>query len=155
MTEKIRRYNKKADYPNNPLISQGQAAMAQCVSPLLDYSVKLYMNAVSKFNDKGRPEHIQDVVQFPSIITPSGSRSRSSSSGGDRSTMHYNVLYLPSEVLNIGDILEHPVHGKMKITKFDGYGQYGLTSAQATHIGSTNDVKDGDSIRAFPRRTYW
>lgn len=147
--------NDGSGNPINPLIAQGQAAMEQCLAPLLDYSVKLRRNIVTKFSEKGRPEHIQDSQQFPCVITPLTTTSRSKSAGGDRSTVRYNVLYLPSKVLNIGDILDHLTYGSMKITEFDGYGQYGLTSAQATKIGSSNDVTDGDSIRAFPRKTYW
>lgn len=155
MSEKIKKYNEAANYPNNPLLSQGQAAMAQCVAPLLDHSVKLQRNSVSKFNDKGRPEHVQDLVLFPCVITPLGSTSRRATSSGDRAKTRFNVLYLPPQVLNIGDILEHATYGKMKIAEFDGYGQYGLTSAQATKLGGADNVRDGDSIRTFPRKTYW
>lgn len=150
----MKQYSEFANYPNNPLIKQGQKALDQCLAPVMDNSVKLRKNIVNKFSDKGRAEHVQELVDFPCVITPMGATTGTSSAGGTRSTTKFTVMVTPPATLQIGDILEHATYGVMKIVEFDGYGNYGLTSAVAVKLGAGNNVTDGDAVRA-ERKTYW
>lgn len=154
MRDSIKKYTEFANIQNNPFVKQGQKALDQCLAPFTDDSVKLRKNIVNKFNDKGRPEHVQELVDFPCVITPAGSTSGTSTANGARSTTKFNVMITPPATLQIGDILEHSTYGVMKIVEFDGYGNYGLTSAVAVKLGAGNDVTDGDAVRAV-RRSYW
>lgn len=145
----ISRNDKRYDYKGftkNPLVSQGQSAFAQCLQPVLDF-VKLQKNIINKFDDKGRPDHKVEYVDFRCVIVQEGATSRQSSSTGDRSTARFTVTYLAPAKLQIGDILEHEHFGIMKIVDFTGTAQFGVTSASAVRLGASEDIEDGDVQR--------
>lgn len=140
-----RRYERKRR-SNNPLLTQGQQALRQAIAPFLDFA-RLRRNVVTKFNDKGRPDHKVDYVDFPCVITVSGEASRNSSSYGDRASVRYQVMYLSPLTLNLGDILEHDDFGVLKIVSFSGTELLGATTANAVRLGGAMNVRDGDSLR--------
>lgn len=137
---------KYKSFTSNPLVSQGSKALEQCLAPVMD-SAKLLKVVSNKFNDKGRPEHIVEWTNVDCVITPNGSTSKGTSKDGVRSTTKYNVLYMSSLKLQIGDVLKHEVFGDLKITEFDGYSPLGLTTATATKLGAGWDIVDGDAVR--------
>lgn len=138
--------NKRQSWSSNPLVSQSDAALKQAVAPFLDWA-RLQKNIINKFNDKGRPDHVTEWEDFQCIITQDGDRSRNATAGGDRSDVHFTVMYLAPVELQIGNILHHEKFGLMKITGFNGLTNVGLTSARAVGLNATADVEDGDSIR--------
>lgn len=137
-------------YNTSPLIKQGHMAMHQCLAPMMDSSVKLRMNTVNKFNDKGRPEHVQKLVDFPCVIYPDGTTTVTNKAGGSFSTTRYHVMFMPPQRLNMSDILECEAFGILKIIEFDGYNEFGLTSAKAIKLGAGWDIQDGDQVRVQP-----
>lgn len=136
----------RQDWATNPMTSCGASALIQAVAPVLDWA-RLQKNVVNKFNDKGRPEHIVEWEDFQCIIIPDD-RSRSSTGTGDRSTQHFDVMYLKPSKLQIGDILVHREFGMMKIESFNGLQDIGLTSARAIGLNGGEDIEDGEAIRA-------
>ena len=138
--------HRRQDWAENPLIGGGAAALAQAVAPVLDWA-RWQKNIINKFNDKGRPDHKVEWVDFQCIITPDGSRNRNATAGGDRSTQHFTVMYLKPATLQIGDILVHKTFGKMKIESFNGLADIGLTSARAIGLNAGQDIEDGEAIR--------
>lgn len=83
---------KRQDWATNPVITGGSAALMQAVAPVLDWA-RWQKNIINKFDDKGRPDHKVEWVDFQCIITPM-ERSRSATAGGDRfySTLQCDVL---------------------------------------------------------------
>lgn len=136
---------KRQDWATNPVITGGSAALMQAVAPVLDWA-RWQKNVINKFDDKGRPDHKVEWVDFQCIITPM-ERSRSATAGGDRSTQHFNVMYLKPSTLQIGDILVHRTFGMMKIESFNGLTDLGLTSARAIGLNAGQDIEDGEAIR--------
>ena len=138
--------NNNQDWNDNPLISSSDAAVKQAVAPFLDW-VKLRRNTSNKFDDKGRPDHIFEWVDFQCIVIPDGSRSRSMTSSGDRSSQYFTVMYLKPARLNMGDEIWHKEWGHMKIEGYDGLSNLGLTTSRAVALDACNDVVDGDTLK--------
>ena len=151
MRRSVDEYCKYLGIDSNPLISQSNKSFQQCLAPFMDYTVKKRLNTVSKFNDKGRPENIVELVDFPCAII-GGNTGRRSSLSGDRSNTKFTVIVLPPASLQIGDILEHKLYGVLKVHEFDGGAPWGVISAVATRVGATENVEDGKSIRYLPPR---
>lgn len=136
---------KRQDWASNPQVSSGASALRQAVEPMLDWA-RWQKNIINKFDDKGRPDHKVEWVDFQCMITPEEC-SRRATAGGDRSTQHFTVMYLKPSTLQIGDILVHRTFGAMKIVSFNGLADIGLTSARAIGLNAGQDIEDGEAIR--------
>ena len=138
--------NKRQSWSKNPLVSGHDGALVQAVAPFLDW-VKLQQNTVTKFNDKGRPDHVTKWVDFQCIVTPRGERTRRATAGGDRFDDSFHVQWLKPSQLPLGSILIHPTFGMMKITSYDEMLEIGLCSSEAVALSAGVDVEDGNTIR--------
>lgn len=136
---------KRQAWACNPQVSGGASALMQAVQPMLDWA-RWQKNIINKFDDKGRPDHKIEWVDFQCIIIPE-ERSRRATAGGDRSTQHFTVMYLKPATLQIGDVIVHKTFGTMKIESFNGLTDLGLTSARAIGLNAGEDIEDGTAIR--------
>lgn len=145
--------NERQSWKHNPMVSQGDAALRQAVAPVMDW-VRLQKNFISKFNDKGRPDHVTEWEDFQCLVTQDGERTRNASQSGDRSEVRFTVSWLPPAKLPIGAILIHETFGMMKIVSYDGMAMVGMVSAKAIGLNATETVEDGDVVRVEQSNIY-
>lgn len=143
--------NSRQGWTKNPLISSSDSAVAQALSIALDW-VKLQRNTVTKFNDKGRPDHVTEWVDFQCVVTPDGEVSRTMTAGGDRKESHYTVMWLKPQELPLGSVLIHDTFGMMKIESYDPMTQLGLCSAKAVGLSAGTLIEDGKTLETEEQR---
>ena len=105
-------------------------------------SIIVHRNLVNKFNDKGRPEAIQETLQMFCVVTPEGNRIRKDSGNGFWSSENFKINYVYPDELFLDEIVESELYGRLKIIEIEDRREYGPSEATAVRINSIRSIPD-------------
>lgn len=100
----------------------------------------VFRQATNHFNDKGRPDSKVETELMEMAIVPNEDYAVNRREQGSWSSETFTVSYIYPDSLQLEDIIEHPIYGKLRVTRIKDMSVYGVGSATAERINSSRNI---------------
>lgn len=115
----------------------------QAIKPFIK-TYKIKRAAARNYNDKGRIDNTDVIIDFKAAILPSNERiNRQNLAGIQTVSSSYNIYLVTPEYIQLNDVIFTP-YGDLKVDSVDNYWEWGMLHATATRINTMNNMRDGD-----------
>lgn len=117
-------------------------ALQQAIQPFLQ-QYEVIRHKVQTYNERGRVDDIVKKETITAFIKPNGSRlnTQQPEGMGRRVTNDYTITCVVPEYFNQGDIIIHPVYGRLKVNTINDNRYQGMMSGGLIRTGTTNNKK--------------
>ena len=117
-------------------------AFKQAILPFADKYI-IERVTVRDYDDRGRVENITKPEYITAAIIPSGSRSGELDSNGfgRRQNAGYGIYAFLPQYFEMGDVIYHPIWGRMRVTSIDDSRYQGVISGTLQRTGTTESSK--------------
>lgn len=128
----------------NPFDTSDLQALRQAMEPMQE-PIKVISNVVNRYNDKGRPETKTEFRTMMGVIQPYGDFDINRKNGGEQGEwlpVKYLLTIIDPDYVRRGEIIEHPILGKLRVVSIKPKKRYGTMSAILEDTASSPDIRD-------------
>lgn len=114
-------------------------ALRQAISLTSD-RLLVYRNVTNHYNEKGRPDSKVEAELVELAVVPNEDYSVNRKEQGSWSSETFSVSYVYPDYLQLEDIIEHPVYGKLRVTSIKDMREFGVSTARAERINASRNI---------------